>query len=148
MHFSMGLLWPRPFLHLSPEPLESPGPFSLPWARPPSQLACEQALAAAERFAQLHPVIALTLGRVGAEFELAAWRTIRSRSGDHRGRGGPIRGEPLTVSGKTRRQRIAVGASQPSLAIAWPVPTLGQVQQQKHIGHELLGSLIERRPPR
>ena len=129
MHFSMGPVWPRPFLHLSPEPLESPGPFSLPWARPPSQLACEQALAAAERFAQLHPVIALTLGRVRAEFELAAWRTIRSRSGDHRGRGGPIRGEPLTVSGKTRRQRIAVGASQPSLAIAWPVPTLGQVQQ-------------------
>ena len=57
-------------------------------------------LAAAKRLAKLIPVIEFALGRVWAEFKLAAGRTVRSRRGNGSRRGGQVWGEPLAVPGK------------------------------------------------
>src|SRR5215207_7076173 len=129
-----------PGAHLGPEPPQVTRQRSLPGRglaadRGPAQ---EGVLPTAECLAQLHPVGPLTLGRIGTELEQEAVLAMRSRQ---RGRGcadGPCRVERGPVSGETRRQVVPVGTLEPCGTVAWSWTTLGEVQQQKHVGDQLL----------
>jgi hypothetical protein len=138
----------RPLLHLLPELREGPRPPALPRRRPTPAppLAHEYALAAAERLAQLDPVIAFALRRVRAELERTARLAVGAGFRGHDDGASGVEWMPFST--KAQCQMVAVCALKPSMAVAGPIPTVSEVQQEKHVRNELLCARVERSPPR
>lgn len=98
---------------------------------------------AAERLAQFRTVRLLPFGRVGAQVERATIQATAagrvSRRGSHRA----IGLERQAVTPDARRHCVLVRSLEPLLDLARLLTPLGQVQQQQHIGDQLLSVPVE-----
>jgi hypothetical protein len=133
--------------HLLPEPLEVSREGSLPWgcSTPDAGAVHQGLLPVAERLAQLHPVGLFALGGIGAELERTTVLAVgpRLREPGHTDRPGGVEWRP--VPSQARWQAVAIGPPEASFALG-RVAALGQVQQEEHVGDQLLGTRMERGP--
>jgi hypothetical protein len=106
---------------------------------PPKRGSTDQyLLPAAERLCQLDAVVRFVLRGIGAEFEGASVFAIGSRLGGQGHADSTGRIETGPVAGKARWQEVPVRTLEPSVALARPPAAPGEVQQQKHVGQQLL----------